>query len=244
MPQIQSGYILVASIIAAVMGLTGIATIQNSERSIDIALTPEKATHVLGAVFEVTVVVRSDEPVNVFSGKISFNKEVLAVERIDYNTSIADLWAEEPWYANGDGTIGFAGGSTRSGGFTGTDTLMRITFKTLRVGDAELHLFEERILKHDGLGTDAETGNSPIDALFTIEPERLALETKSQEAGTQNTIVVLKEPQSTDLNGDGKYSFQDVSVFMVHLGTQDLRSDLSGDSKVSIADLSILLNEQ
>lgn len=242
MPQIQSGYILVASIIAAVMGVTGIATIENLQRPIDIALTPKKATHVLGDVFEVAVIVRSNEPVNVFSGRISFNKEVLAVERIDYNTSIADLWAEEPWYINGDGTIGFAGGTTREGGFIGEDTLMRITFKSMSTGDASLHLFEERVLKHDGLGTDAQTKNTSIDALFTILPEQLASETKSQEAGEQNSIIVLKEPQASDLNNDGVYSFKDVSVFMVHLGTQNLRSDLSGDGAVTIADLSILLN--
>ncbi len=244
MPQIQSGYVLVASIIAAVMGVTGIATIQSAERPIDITLTPKRATHVPGDVFEVTVIVRSDEPVNVFSGKISFNTNVLAVEKIDYNTSIADLWAIEPWFINGDGTIGFAGGTTREGGFTGEEKLLSVTFRAHNTGDAALHLFEERILKHDGLGTDAQTQTAPIDALFTVEAERLAAETKSQETGKQNDIVVLKESQSIDLNGDGEYSFKDMSVFMVHLGTQNLRSDLSGDGKVTIADLSILLDAE
>jgi hypothetical protein len=226
------------------MGVTGVATIQNMKRPIDIAITPEKATHVLGDAFETTIIVRSDEPVNVFSGKISFNKDVLEVERIDYNTSIADLWAEEPWYANGDGTIGFAGGTTRPGGFTGEDTLMRIRFKTIRTGDAGLHLFEERILRHDGLGSEAGSVTTSIDALFTVEPEKLALETKAEEAGAESSVIILKEQNARDLNDDGEYSFKDVSVFMVHLGAQNLRSDLNGDDKVSIADLSILLNAQ
>jgi hypothetical protein len=242
MPQIQSGYLLVASIIAAVMGVTGVVTLQNAERPIDIAITPAQATHILGDIFTADIVVRSNEPVNVFSGKISFNADVLTVEKIDYNTSIADLWAEEPWYANGDGTLGFAGGTTQPGGFVGEGKLLTITFRAQRAGNAELHLFEERILKHDGLGTDAETIRTPIDALFTVEAERLASETKSEEAGEQNKIVVLKEHSATDLNGDGIYSFKDISVFMVHLGSQNLRSDLNGDYAVTIADLSILLN--
>ena len=129
-------------------------------------------------------------------------------------------------------------------GFTGKEKLLTVTFRAYNTGNSELHLFEERILKHDGLGSDAETAISPIDAIFSIEEERLATETKSQETGRQNDIYVLTETMSTDLNGDGLYSFKDVSVFMVHFGTQNVRSDLSGDGKVTIADLSILLNAQ
>jgi hypothetical protein len=244
MPQIQFSYPLVASIITAFIGITGlvIAPSMTEEKASDIYTKPSRGTYTTGDVFTLTVVVRSNEPVNVFSGDISFNQDVLSVERIDYNTSIADLWAIEPWYANGEGTLGFAGGTTQSGGFTGEDTLLTVTFKAHSAGDAALHLLEERLLRHDGLGTEAQTVQAPIDALFTVTTAELESQTVAQEAETKLDVSVVPPRETTDVNDDGTHSFADVSVFMVHMSSQNIRSDLNGDSKVTIADLSILMN--
>ena len=74
--------------------------------------------------FTIDVFVESEEPVNAFAGVLHFDESILEVARIEYNTSIANLWTQEPWFTKGDGTITFAGGTTRPGGFTGNGSLL------------------------------------------------------------------------------------------------------------------------
>ena len=87
-------------------------------------IEPIRKTLTTGETFTVEVIVESFTPVNVFAGELSFDTNTLQVESINYNTSIADLWAEEPWYSNGEGTLNFIGGTTQSGGFTGEAILL------------------------------------------------------------------------------------------------------------------------
>lgn len=213
-----------------------------SGESTAISLTPGSGTVPVEATFTVRVRVSSDIPVNVFQGLITFDSGRLQVERIDYNTSIASLWAEEPWYENGDGTISFIGGTTITGGFVGEGDLIAITFRSTEPGAASVTLKEARVLKHDGLGTDVPV-SKPIDALFTVAPEELERDTVTKSYDTKGpTIDILPPNRSTDLNGDGLQNIVDVSIFMRHLSSQNARSDFNGDGLVSAKDLSIILN--
>jgi hypothetical protein len=200
-------------------------------------LTPSTTRGITGETIVVEVVVESEVPVNAFAGTVTFDPAVLAVASIDYNTSIADLWAEKPWYENGAGTVSFAGGSTKSGGFTGAGTLLTITFTGHTPGESPLVVENAQILQHDGLGSDT-TVKTPIDTIFTIEADVAPTIPTSPE-----TSVVVSDtlPPSTDLNGDGRQSIADVSILMQYLFTGDLRGDLNGDGQVSLADLSLIL---
>lgn len=243
MPQITIGRVLVASVFAAFLGATSFIiaplTVETGNR---IYISPSEGLLTIGETFEVTIKVDADIPVNVFSGLVTFNNQTLLVEKINYNTSIADLWAVEPWYSNGDGTLEFAGGTTRPGGFIGSGDLITITFKTLGEGEAALMLDNARILQHDGLGTDVELVDNPIDALFTIAPEALEEITIVKEPVQKSFVKVVTAIPSTDLNHDGKQNFPDMSIFMTYLPKQDLRADFNLDGKVNLADLSILMN--
>ena len=73
----------------------------------DMRIEPTNKTVVVDETFDVSIVVESRVPVNVFAGELLFDTNTLEVVSIDYNISIADLWAEEPWYSNGDGTLTF-----------------------------------------------------------------------------------------------------------------------------------------
>lgn len=203
----------------------------------DMYLETDKQVELVGDQFTVDVMVMSQIPVNVFAGVIEFDPDLLQVASIDYNTSIADLWAEKPWYENGAGTINFAGGSTQSGGFRGTGNLIRITFETKREGNAKLTLHEPRILIHDGLGTDSTLPTS-IDTIVSIGTPNLIVQSNTK---TVAPITVRDAPPSTDLNGDGAQTLADVSIFMLHMSTQNLRSDFNQDGTVGIADLSRIL---
>ncbi len=230
---------LIASIVAVGGWLMG-ATI--TAPSTSMFIDPASGSAITGETFTIRIQVASDIPVNVYKGDILFDADKLAVKQIDYNTSIADLWAEEPWYSNGEGTINFIGGSTRSGGFVGEDTLITVIFTTKETGDAAISLKEARILQHDGLGTDAPL-SSPVDAIFAITNETtMQSETVFGKSLLGPTVRIVPEAPSPDLNEDGRQSLADVSIFMRHLATNNLRSDFNLDGRVSTADLSILLD--
>lgn len=192
--------------------------------------------------FTIDVVVASDIPVNVFAGELYFDTSVLNVQSINYNTSIADLWAERPWYSNGDGTLNFIGGTTKSGGFVGEGTLLSITFLAHSSGEAVVTFESTQILQHDGLGTLAEL-EQPIDAIFTVpqQTNENTVTTIQSEAQTSE-IKILEEDLTTDLNGDGKQTITDISIFMQYLAIQDERADFDRDGNVDFGDLTILRN--
>jgi hypothetical protein len=206
----------------------------------NMSLSPASKTLVVGETFTVDVIVESQVPVNVFAGELFFDKHTLQVESIDYNTSIADLWAEEPWYSNGDGTLKFIGGTTQRGGYTGSDSLIKITFRTINTGVGALAIADAQILQYDGLGTDAVLAE-PIDALFTVEAQPVAGTNVLQQTAVPSRYAVVPTIPSTDLNNDGKQGIADVSIFLLHVGSKDPLFDFNMDGEVGLTDLNILL---
>lgn len=234
---IPAARLLVAGVILGILSL-GLATTNRDTASISISSVNHDLE--LQEQFTATLFVSAHEPVNVFKGILEYDPMKLRIVAIDYNTSIADLWAELPWYSNGDGTLTFIGGTTRPGGFTGNEQLITITFETRAAGKTSLHMRDVRILRHDGFGTDALI-SQPIDAIFTIAPQTLKSETVTQKDLVTGPRLTVRAPaETTDLNGDGEKTLADTSIFMIHLAKQNLRSDFNHDGVVNLVDLSIL----
>jgi len=241
MKRIQStrGSIIPNTLIAsAIIGFATLASVlfvpKEPQTGTSMHIEPNELIIEKDSDFTIDVIVESDEAVNAFAGVLEFDEMTLEVASIDYNTSIADLWTQEPWFAKGDGTIAFAGGTSRSGGFTGKGSLLTVTFTGKNATTTPLTLTGTRILKHDGLGTDAQLRTS-LDALFTIKPLPSTGEVLTQAKPEE---IIL----ATDLNNDGATTIADVSIFMLQLAGQNMRSDFNNDKKVTAADLSILLD--
>ena len=243
MLQITIGRIISTSIIAVLgfFGINSIFSIVDFTSAADMRIEPGSGSTVIGEKIIVDIIVEANQPVNVFKGLVNFDPLRLKVSSIDYNTSIADLWAELPWYSNGEGTLNFIGGTTKRGGYTGEGSLVKVTFETLDTGATEVKLNDVRILKHDGLGSD-EVITAPIDAVFEIEPQKLQAETVLEKNTETQALEILPKPINTDLNNDGKKNMVDTSIFMTDFATQNLRSDFNHDGKVTTADLSIIIN--
>lgn len=240
---ISLGQFLVASIIAGVLGVSGfLMTPLVTDFSTNLKIEPEAGVVVKGETFTISLIVNSNQPVNAFQGLLKFDPEILSVESIDYNTSIANLWAEEPWYSNGAGTINFIGGTTKNGGFTGEGTLLEVTFLTKELGEASITLSEATILKHDGLGSKAPL-EGPIDSLFIVSNQNQETTILLHTSLPGPLISILTQLPQTDLSGDGKQTIADVSIFMSHIITQDGRSDFNQDGSVDLKDLSILTKQ-
>jgi hypothetical protein len=213
---------------------------ENEERyTTRMDLIPTAAVLTLGESFSTSVVIGADTPVNAFTGVITFDPAQLQVAKIDYNMSIADLWTEEPWYKNGNGTIHFAGGTTDRGGFTGEGTILTITFTSIGTGDAPVRITDAAVLHHDGRGTETAL-QPPANALFTVSNAPTAAVLTKQPA---TSVTVRSESVIGDVNGDGKVSIGDMSSFLTFLATGDSRGDVNGDGRVSVVDLSILVSQ-
>lgn len=235
------GRILITTVIASVVGISSLLLApEEAPTGANIKIESDHGAYSVGDSFTVTITAETFEPVNVFKGLVTFDPDVLQVTAIDYNVSLIDLWAELPWFSNGAGTLNFTGGTTRPGGFSGKDTLLSITFTAKSAGNTALALEEVRVLRHDGLGSDALV-NKPIDSLFSIT-EKPSIDRSTVTTTSDGvTLKVLTPGLSTDLNEDGKQSIADVSIFMKHLATNNLRSDFDGDGTVGLKDLSILM---
>ncbi|MES2966387.1 MAG: hypothetical protein V4668_01210 [Patescibacteria group bacterium] len=226
---------LLASAIVGFLTFASVLFMPKSEQTgTRMHIEPSELSIEANKEFTIDVFVQSEEPVNAFAGVLNFDESILEVARIDYNTSIANLWTQEPWFTKGAGTITFAGGTTKPGGFTGSGSLLTVIFKGKEGTTTPLTLTSTRVLKHDGLGTDAQLQTS-LDALFTIKPLL-----------PKNEIITQGNPEeimlSTDLNNDNKTGLADISIFMIHITSQNLLSDFNNDKKVTAADLSILLD--
>ena len=237
---------LLASALIGFIAIVGVLVLPlETDVVADMRIEPNFKAVALDETFTVDVIVESSVPVNVFAGKLMFDKTTLSVLSINYNTSIADLWAEEPWHSNVDGTVGFAGGTTRTGGFTGTDTLITVTFKAIGEGRGKIAIENANILQHDGLGTDA-TLAEPIDALFTVSATNTSTSTQTDinliaTEVEPTTYHVVTEPPSKDLNGDGKQGIADASIMLLHMGSTDIRYDFNFDGTVDLKDFNIVL---
>ena len=85
----------------------------------------------------------------------------------------------------------------------------------------------------------AETA-TPIDSIFAIANEHLDDETVYESDISGPTVSVIPSTPNIDLNGDGKRTIADISIFMTDLVTQKNRSDFNQDGTVDLKDLSIL----
>ena len=198
-------------------------------------LEPLRALVGRDEAFVMRVVVGSSVPVNVFAGDIHFDPDVLHVESIEYNTSIANVWVQKPWYENGAGTINFGGGTTARGGFTGEGTLLTIAFRATGEGEGKIALHDARILLHDGLGTDATVAPS-IDAIVTVEAAPGVVKTRT----AQSSFMIVREESALDLDGDGLVGIGDLRAFILEMPGGDPRLDFSADGRVGLADFRIL----
>lgn len=196
-------------------------------------ITPVSATVGVGETQQFSVVVKSNVPVNTFAGELLFDTDRFNVVDISYNTSIANLWVEEPWYNRASNSVYFAGGTTVPGGFTGEGTLLTVTLQAVAIGDTTLSLHGARIMAHDGLGSEV-TLVEPLDTLFMVDTRPY---TKPLQKPVDSQITVVTDLPPLDINQDGELSFQDVGVLLLNLGKEKAEYDFTGDGKVTWSDV-------
>ncbi len=185
----------------------------------DVYLVPEDGRFVaVGEQVTLQVNLASKQPINVVSGTIAVPMDKFVVERIAYDGSIIDLWAEEPVLK--DGELRFAGGVVSPTGFTGSGTLFTLTLRPLEQGKASVLWGEAHVLAHDGQGTELTSKKSPI-------------------------ILSVREASapSPDINGDAQVNLIDFGIVSSRLFlAYEAQYDLDQDGKITLADLAIIIS--
>ncbi len=129
-------------------------------------ISPSDGTFPQGKTFTASVVVDSTQSFNSANATLSYDTNMLSVTGVSKNGSAFSLWAVEPSFDDNKGTVSFEGGNTSA--LNGKKTLLSITFKPLKEGDATVSFTSGSVLAADGKGTDIV--GEKKSAKFTIGP--------------------------------------------------------------------------
>lgn len=196
-----------------------------------LSMDPASGSFVVGSTVEVPIWVNSeDTPINAISIDIKFPADKLQLISPSMGRSIITLWTAPPSFNNQTGTISFQGvipnGITTSRGLITT-----LSFRVKAPGKAFVQFSDTtKVLKHDGLGTDALRAKNGAVYDFLLPPPAgplVASQTHPDPSVTysSNNIILSWVPEDPSVS---EYSY----VFTgAPLDTPD---NISEGSKTSI----------
>lgn len=212
----------------------GAAAIVSNEDSARIVLEVRQQEIVAGRTFEVDVFVVAGVPVNAVDLQVTLPPSQVRVLGIDTGESVITLWTEQPYVKNG--AVHLTGGTYRRG-FIGKHRVATINARALTSGLAYLGVSHADLYAGDGTGarvTVASTAHTDTRLLI------------AQEDGTYSPDLTLDGSIEFgivgDLDGDGRVTLQDISVFMSAWNKKDIVYDLDGDSRMTFRDFGIILS--
>ena len=150
--------------------------------------------------FAVTVFVSStDEAINNAEGILSFPSKLLSVSSIDSNSSIFNLWVEQPKFDNVSGTVSFNGGLPNPGFIGLGGKVIKIYFTAKNSGTAALSWSSATIRANDGYGTDdTEARNGTMIKIWKFTGIKTGTENLPQNAPSEPTITSAIIKNSSD----------------------------------------------
>lgn len=193
-------------------------------------LSPEQNIEVMtNETFTLHLMAESSRPANAFAAVLAYDPRVLSVVNTDMAQSQVNIWVQKPEVDTSLGEIEFIGGTAGRDGLTEVGALFSITFKALQPETTTLSLKDTEIRLSDGNGTAA-------NALLVDDVVVEVSEEKSGYTGSPHTIST----DDTDINRDGKTTFNDVGAYLEYLRIGDDRADLNDDGRIDMLDWELL----
>ncbi len=108
----------------------------------------------IGDQFSVNIKVDTEgKSVNAAQSTVKFSKDILEVVNADKTGSVFNFWLDDPFVSNPSGTVSFTAGSTN--GFSGKSLqVLKITFKVVGNGTADISLTSSAVTNSDGTGAN------------------------------------------------------------------------------------------
>lgn len=230
--------IIVGHGIATVLFLLS-TTLLLSEDDAVMFFTPQGSTILpLKESVDVDVQITTKVPLNAIGATMTFPNDTLEIVGISKRKSFLDLWTEDIIIRSDTGEVVFSGGTLERGGLVGSGTVLTLTLRAKKTGEATLELRNTQALAGDGKGTAIQHVARTLT--FTI-PET-AISSPSGGGSTENPPA--RTSPSADLDGDGHISMRDASILLVQfLRPYDTKYDLDMNGSVGISDLSIVLSK-
>ena len=127
-------------------------------RAANLSIVPSPANVSVGDIVSVQVVVNTESKyINNGEAIIQFPTDMLEVVSVTKSSSIFSLWVEEPAFSNNSGQITFNGG-VADPGFNGNNgSVISVTFRAKKEGNASIIFSDAVIRANDGLGTNILT---------------------------------------------------------------------------------------
>lgn len=120
---------------------------------------PASENRVIGESFALSVYASSTEnAINAASGTITFAPDMLEIVSVSKASSVITLWAQEPIYSNGNGTLSFEGVLLGSDYQGSSGKLLQVTFRAKQAGSTTISTSSGLLLANDGLGTNIPVG--------------------------------------------------------------------------------------
>ncbi len=153
-------------------------------------ISPASGEYRVGQTFSVRIMVSSQaQAINAVSAVLSYPTDKLQVTSISKIGSILNLWVEEPFFSNTQGTVSLEGVVPNPGFIGSNGPVITINFRVLNIGTAALRFSSGQLLANDGYGTNILRTRGT--ASFTLSPASVA---PAEE--------VPSEPGFIDLNED------------------------------------------
>lgn len=205
-----------------------------------ISVEPSTSSLKAGDAFHFDVYVTAHTPINAIYLEIGFSDDQVKITGIDTGESVITLWTEDP-YVEGN-KVHLRGGTFRRG-FVGEHLIATVNAKALDTGVAQIEVTDALLLAGDGAGTEVTTdgGSTEKAKVYIASEDGSYVPTASTAGGELSGTVNVRV--TTDIDGDGDVSLQDLSRFMTAWASKSSFFDFSGDGKMTFRDFGIILSD-
>lgn len=182
-----------------------------------------------GEKFSVSVFVGAHSPVNAIDIALSYPSNQIKINGINTGESVITLWTQEPYVENGK--VIMRGGTFRKG-FLGEHLIAKIEATALKSGTAEFKTSNIQMLAGDGTGNEVKVSSSNEQSLVLV-------------VGNDDGEIVAKATVyiSTDIDGDGKVTMNDILAFMSAWSNRQVIYDFNKDNRMNFRDFGIILSD-
>lgn len=195
----------------------------------------------IGTEIPVKLYVQSDsDAANLFSAKLTFNKDLLEVVRVDKSGSFIKNWTEEN-FDNNKGILSLIGGVPNPGFKTSGSSLMAsIIFKAKKTGVAPVTLdSQSQIFRNSDsarIFSYSDSKSAEITINKTIQPTASSAPYYTPSIQTPESSQQQLTPKTDGFTG----LVSRITGFVLNLLPITIKGDGNGDGKVTIDDLSVL----
>lgn len=176
--------------------LSGFAFIGQTHAAV-LSAVPETRAVALGESVSVDVKINTEDvSINATQATVHFPSNILELVEADNSVSVFNFWVEDPLISNEDGTLKFIGGTTK--GVSGNALqVIKMKFKAVSSGTAEISINDAVITANDGRGTNVLSsieGTSIVVSPEIVAPTPATPVLPPEQAPVEQPQIIEREP--------------------------------------------------